>query len=75
MKYYYNGYDTVKNNSTVKFPELLNLKNTEYEIESVVDHIGTTIQSGHWIMHNKTENGFTTCNDSHISFNRRIEEI
>ena len=74
-KYYYNGYDIVKNNSSVKFEEVLNMNNTQYEIESVIDHVGATVESGHWIMHIKTAEGFTTCNDSNISSNRRVEEI
>ena len=41
-----------------------------YKLTCIVDHIGHTLTSGHWIMHKKTNDSWTTCNDNSIRRNR-----
>ena len=66
-----------KNNSYVKFSDLLRVNNADYKLCSIVDHLGATPNSGHWIMHLAVNesNTFTTCNDKIITKNKSVHEI
>ena len=66
-----------KNNSYVKFSDLLRVNNADYKLCSIVDHLGATPDSGHWIMHLAVNesNTFTTCNDEIITKDKSVHEI
>lgn len=56
----------VKNSDLVEIPLKLELRNSKYELESSINHIGGTT-SGHYISFIKKENVWYLCNDSSVS--------
>ena len=61
-----------KNSVYVESLNDFNFEGTDfsYKLTCIVDHIGHTLSSGHWIMHTKSNDRWTTCNDNSIRRNR-----
>ncbi len=55
-----------KRNDLVTFPRMLHFGTARYEFAAVVEHIGATMKSGHYVTYLQSEN-FKCCNDNVIT--------
>ena len=65
------GY--IKNQALVKVPLCFKLKEHDYNVIGIVNHVGSTMNSGHYTADIKVEN-WKHCNDRRITNIRTVEE-
>ena len=61
-------HNQVKNMTYIVPEDTIHLQDgtIQYELSSLIDHKGSFISGGHWIVHRKDLCGWTTCNDTLI---------
>ena len=46
-----------------------------YGLQCIIDHIGQSVNSGHWIMHKRDNERWLTCNDDRLIHGRTDKSV
>jgi len=63
-------YRWVKNSRAVDVPAVLSLGDDRYELRGIVEHLGQSVERGHYVAHVHREGEWFRCSDTHVSSER-----